>query len=159
MGNNSESISKEKYISKEELKLIAAESNIIEIFNKNKNSDGVITVKELQNISKGLLTASLCKKIIRICSTTNNKLTKDDLVYFFAILSSNSFQVKMNFLLDFIFTKKNKLEKSKYKKRVLKYYQQSEVLTNALLNEKLIQNADIIQREDVYNFNKNNNYD
>jgi hypothetical protein len=65
----------------------------------------------------------------------------------------------MNFLLDFIFTKKNKLERSKYKKRVLKYYQQSEVLTNALLNEKLIQNSDIIQRDDVYNFTKNNNYD
>jgi hypothetical protein len=106
MGNNSESISKGKYISKEELKLIANESNIIEIFNKNKNSDGVITVKELQNISKGLLTTSLCKKIIRICGTNKDKLTKDDLIYFFAILSSNSLQVKINFLLDFIFTKK-----------------------------------------------------
>ena len=159
MGNNSESISKEKYISKEELKSMSVESNIIEIFNKNKNSDGVITKKELQNISKGLLTTSICKKIIRICGTKDNKLTKDDLVYFFAILSSNSFQVKMNFLLDFIFTKKNKLDKNKYKKRVLKYYQQSEVLTNALLNEKLIQNSDIIQREDVDYFIKNNCYD
>ena len=48
MGNNSEYGTKERYLSKEEIKSInGLESSIKDIFNKNKNSDGVITLKEL----------------------------------------------------------------------------------------------------------------
>ena len=158
MGNNSD-YANEKYLSKEEIKSISnIESNIFDIFNQNKNSDGLITVKELKNISKGLLSISVCKKIVKICGNKNGKLTKDDLIYFFALLSTDSFKAKLNFLLDFIFYKKNKLNKDKYIYKVLKYYQQSTVLINILLNNDLLQNFEVFQKGEVYNYIKNNFY-
>ena len=159
MGNNSEYGTKERYLSKEEIKLInGLESSVKDIFNKNKNSDGVITLKELKNISKGLLTNSISKRIIKICGSKNDKLTNDDLLYFFALLNTDSFKAKLNFLLDFIFCKKNRLDKKKYIHKAHKFYGKSKIILKILLNEKLINKNEEIEKKEVYEFIKNNFY-
>ena len=159
MGNNSEYGANKKYLSKEDIKSInGLESSVNDIFNKYKNSDGVIAVNQLKNISKGLLSIPLCKKIIKICGSKNDKLTKEDLIYFFALLNTNKFDAKLLFLLDFIFCKKNKLDKNKYIHKVTKYYKQSKLLINILLNEKLINKFDVFEREEIIAYIKTEFY-
>ena len=158
MGNNTEYRLKERYLSLEEIKLINDnEPNLNEIMNKYKNSDGILTVKELRILSKGLLTSSLCKKIIKICGV-NDRLTVDDFLYFYALLNTDSFKAKLNFLLDFIFYKNNKLNKKDYIHKVYKYYGKSQTLLNALINNNLLQKYDKFEKIDVYNYVKDNFY-
>ena len=159
MGNNSEYGVKKRYLSKEDIKSInGLESSVNTLFNKFKNSNGIITINQLKNISKGLLPISICKKIIYICSSQKDKLTNDDLLYFFTLLNTDSFDAKLNFLLDFIFCKKNKLDKNKYIHKVNKYYKQSKILYNILLNENLINKFDIFEKESIFEYIKANYY-
>ena len=157
MGNNSENGKSNRYLSKEEIYSIKDLDLINEIFSYYKNSDGVITIKELKNISKGLLTENLCKKIIKICSSTKDeKLTKEDLMYFFSILVTNNYKQKLNFLLDFIFYKKKKIDKNKYIYKVKKYFYQCSELLNIFLNEKILHKYELFVKEDIYNYILNN---
>ena len=143
MGNNSDTDSKGRYLSKEEISLIDnIEINLNEIIDKYKNADGVITEKELKNISRGLLSNSICKKIIKICGK-DGKLTNDDFYYFYALLRTDSFKAKLNFILDFIFYKSNKLDKNTYIYRVAKYYNKSPTLFNILIPVKFCELVDI----------------
>ena len=159
MGNNSIFGKKERYLSKEEIMAIdGLESSINKIFNKYKNSNGVITIKELKNLSKGLLTNSICKKIIKIIGSEKDKLNNDELIYFFGLLITNSFQAKLNLLLDFIFSRKKKLDKNKYIHKVLKYYQQSSFITDILLNKEMIEKSNTFEKEEIYNYIKDNYY-
>ena len=159
MRNNSEYGKKERYLSKEELKAIdGLEPSINEIFNHYKNSDGVITINELKKISKGLLTNSICKKIIKIYGSEKDKLNNDELLYFFGLLNTNSFKAKLNLLLDFIFYPKKKLNKDKYIHKVLKYYQQSQILIKILLDAKIIQKYNIFEKGKIFNYIQENYY-
>ena len=165
MGNDSEHETKRKYLSKEEILSTKGIDNINEIFNSYKNSKGIITINEFKKLTKGLLNNSICKKIMLICGSTEDKITNHDLMYFFALLHTNSFDAKLNFILDFIFSKKNTLNVDKYKKKVNKYYNNSTVLLNILLNKNLLNTKEQIQKKDVFNFiklnfsNEINNYE
>ena len=165
MGNDSEHETKRKYLSKEEILSTKGIDNINEIFNSYKNSKGIITIKEFKKLTKGLLNDSICKKIMIICGSTEDKITNHDLMYFFALLHTNSFDAKLNFILDFIFTKKNTLNVDKYIKKVHKYYNNSTILLNILLNKNLLNIKEQIQKKDVFNFiklnffNEINNYE
>ena len=160
MGNNSEYGIKKRYLSKEEIDSINGLEFIVkDIFNKYKNADGVITIKELKNIFINLLTNSICKKIIKICGSKKDKLTNDDLIYFFALLNTESFKAKLNFLLDFIFTKENKLDKNKYIHKVKQYFSPSKIILNILLNENIITKFDIFVKKELFEYIKSNFYD
>ena len=159
MGNNSELGSKKRYLSKEEISLINnLEVNLNDTIDKYKNSDGVITVKELKNISKGLLSNSICKKIIKICGK-DGKLTNEDFFYFYALLKTDSFKAKLNFILDFIFFKSNKLDKNTYIYRATKYYNKSPNLLNILIDDNLVQNNEFFEKDEIYEYIKKNFYD
>jgi len=82
-------------------------------------------------------------------------MTNYDLMYFLAILNTNSFDAKLNFILDFIFTRKNTLDIKKYKKKVNKYYNKSPALLNILLNNELLSSKEQIGKEEIFNFIKN----
>ena len=112
MGNDPERQTKIKYLSKEEILSIKGIDNANIIFNSYKNIKGIITIKEFKNLTRGLLNDSISKKIFKICGSTEDKMTSYDLMYFFALLNTNSFDAKLNFILDFIFTKKAILEKN-----------------------------------------------
>ena len=158
MGNDSENQTKRKYLSKEEILSIKGIENINPIFNSYKNAKGIMTIKELKDLTRGLLNDSICKKIMKICGTNINKMTNYDLMYFFALLNTNSFDAKLNFILDFIFTKKNIIDKVKYTKKVNKYYGKSPILLTILLNENIISSKEQIDKKDVYDYIQNNAY-
>ena len=147
MGNDSEHETKRKNLSREEILSINGIDNINIIFNSNKNAKGIITITEFKNLTRGLLNNSICKKIFKICGSAENKMTNYDLMYFFALLNTNSIDAKLNFILDFIFTKKNILDVKKYKKKVNKYYKESPVLQNILLNNDLLNSKEQIEKK------------
>ena len=156
MGNDPERQTKIKYLSKEEILSIKGIDNANIIFNSYKNIKGIITIKEFKNLTRGLLNDSICKKIFKICGSSEDKITSYDLMYFFALLNTNSFDAKLNFILDFIFTKKTILEKNKYKKKVNKYYSKSDVLLKILLNNNLLNSKEQIDKKEVFDYIKNN---
>ena len=156
MGNDSEHETKRKYLTRDEILSIKGIENVSSIFNSYKNSKGIITITEFKNLTRGLLNESVCKKIFRICGSSENKITNYDLMYFFALLNTNSFDAKLNFILDFIFTKKNILEINKYKKKVNKNYNKSPVLLNILLNKDFLEEKEQIEKKETFDFIKNN---
>ena len=154
MGNDSDHETKRKYLSKDEILSIKGIDNVNQIFNSNKNAKGIITLIELKNLTRGLLNDSVCKKIIKICGSGENKMTNYDLLYFFALLKTDSIDAKINFILDFIFTKKSILDISKYKKKVNKYYNKSSVLIKILLDSDLINLKEHIEKKEAFNYIK-----
>ena len=156
MGNDSEHETKRKYLSKEEILSIKGIENVNAIFNINKNAKGIITITEFKTLTRGLLNDTVCKKIMKICGSTENKMTNYDLMYFFALLHTNSLDAKLNLILDFIFTKKNILDINKYKKKVNKYYNNSTVLKNILLNQDLLYSKEQIEKKETFNYIKTN---
>ena len=132
----SESLRKKKYLSKEKIdNIISKNVNLLQIFKKMKNSDGLLTINELNIITYGLINQKIRKKIIQICGSITDKLNLDDLCYFYSLLITTSFEAKLNFLLDFIFIKKDKLPKDKYVKKVIKYFGKSPQLLKIFLEQ------------------------
>ena len=93
-----------------------------------KNSDGLYTTNELNLITYGLINSKTRKKIIQICGSKKDKLNLEDLCYFYSLLNTASYEAKLNFLLDFIFIKKEKLPKEKYIHKFQKYFNGSPTL-------------------------------
>ena len=145
------------HLDKNEIDIICAKNNYINtIFNKEKNEDDCLTIKELNSITYGLINQKILKKIVQICGSKKEKLTLEDFCYFFALLNTTSFEPKLNFLLDFIFLKKDKLPKEKYIKKINKYFMNSELLTDIFLDKNLIEKASNLTRDTVYSFIDNN---
>ena len=74
------------------------------------------------------------------------------MAYFYSLLVTPSFEAKLNFLLDFIFIKNNKLPKEKYIKKVNIYFENSKKLTDIFLDKNLIEDNNVLSREKVYLF-------
>ena len=145
------------YLEKTEIEKISSTNrNINLVFTREKNVDGLLTIKELNNITNGLINYKILKKIIQICGSKRGKLTYDDLCYFYALLTTSSFEAKINFLLDFIFIKNDKLKKEKYIKKINKYFTGSDFLTKIFLEEKLINNSSNLNREDIFSYIEKN---
>ena len=152
MGSGESSLRKKKYLSKEEIEnIISKNVNLLQIFKKMKNSDGLLTTNELNTITYGLINQKIRKKIIQICGSITDKLNLDDLCYFYSLLITPTFEAKLNFLLDFIFIKKDKLPKDKYVKKVIKYFGKSPELLKIFLDASLIQ-KEKQDRGTVYKF-------
>ena len=148
---------KKTYLEKEEIDKIVSKNNYINAaFRRVTKNDEYLNAKGLDTITNGLINKKIIKKIIQICGSKKEKLTYDDFCYFYALLNTTSFEAKLNFLLDFIFIKKEKLTKEKYIHKVNKYFIDSDNLIDIFLDEKIIENNSEISRDNVYSFIENN---
>ena len=146
---------KRKFLSDSDL--IKENNNYLrELFLKYKNFDGLINQNGLYRMTNGLIDKSILEIIFKICSTKENKLLYNDLLYFYALLKTKSFDAKMNFLLYFIFSDNSIITKEIYKNKVKKYYQNSYQLYKIFLNENIILNNNKIEKTKVFNYIKNN---
>ena len=140
MGSSESNLRKKKYLTKEEIEVdVSRNIYLLPIFKKIKNSDGLLTTNELNTITYGLINPKIRKKIIQICGSKIDKLNLEDLCYFYSIINTTSYEAKLNFLLDFIFIKKDKLPKEKYIHKVQKYFVGSSLLQSILLDPKLLE--------------------
>ena len=155
MGTNS-SYKKKNYLNKNEIEYICQKNPSFHTFKRLRNGDGIYTIYDFQRITNGLLSKCLMKKIMQICSTKLGKFSLDDLKYFYALLFTNNSEAKLNFLLDFIFIKDNKLKVESYIKKVNKYFDKSKILIKLFLNDDFLKNPKI-DREHIYNQIKLNN--
>ena len=144
------------HLEKSEIEKISKNSNIDNVFKKQKNVDGFLTIKELKTTTNGLVDEKILKKIIQICGSKKDKMTNEDFLYFYALLNTSSFKGKLNFLLDFIFIKNDYLSKEKYIHKINKYFSNSDLLIKIFLDNELIQNSKDISREKVYSFIEKN---
>ena len=152
MGSNQSALRTKKYLTKEEIDgIISKNVNLLQIFKKMKNSDGLLTTNELNIITYGLINQKIRKRIIQICGSKSDKLNLDDLCYFYSLLNTKTFEAKLNFLLDFIFIKKDKLPKEKYVHKVFKYFEKSPQLQKIFLDPVILE-KEKQDRSTVYKF-------
>ena len=144
------SYKKKNYLNKNEIETLCQTNPYFNAFKKLRNGDGAITIFEFQRITNELLSKSVMKKIMQICSTKIGKFSIDDLKYFYALLYTNNIEAKLQFLLDFIFIKENKLKQESYIKKVNKYFKNSKMLLKLFLKDEFITNTKI-EREYIYN--------
>ena len=129
-------------------------SFLANLFMKYKNYDGLITKVGFNKMTNGLIDRQIIDEIFEICSSKDKKFIYNDFVYFYALLKTKLFGPKLNFLLYFIFSKNNSLTKEKYISSVKFYYHNSDLLY-LFLDENIINN-DKIEKEDVFNYIKEN---
>ena len=153
MGSNSSSLRKSLYLKKEEIEKIVSKNkiNIIQVYKKLKNADGLLTTNELNIITYNLIDIKIRKKIIQICGSKSDKLNFDDLCYLYSLLNTVKLEAKLKFLLDFIFIKKNKLPRDKYIHKVIKYFKGSDFLQKIFLEQNII-SKEKIDLDGVYNY-------
>ena len=153
--DNSNAKHKKRLLSVQQIKQEQNQS-LIDLFQRYKNADGLLTLKELTQMTNYLLSDAVMKKIIKICCSIENKLTYYDLLYFIALLKTNDFEIRINFILAFIFFSRDNLIKEKYISKVKKFFYESTFLLNILLNDEILKQKDKIYENKVYNFIKNN---
>ena len=159
MGTNSYRFN--RYLTKEEINMVLSEKHALtKLFDHLKNSDGVLSYDELRTLTFGLIEEYILKRIIGICGTRDFGMTCSDFLYFYALLNTPSAQAKLEFTLDFVFFDKKKLDKEEYIYNVKKYFYNSGILLEILLNEEILKgdidknnnSTDKIKREDVQKF-------
>ena len=141
---------KERYLSKDEIKK-ETDNFIIDIFQKYKNFEGVLSQNDFNRIANGLINNSTINIIFRFCSSKNDKLTKNDFLYFFALLKTKSFDAKINFLLYFVFEENIIIKKETYISLVNKYYKNSLLLIKIFLDNNIV-DEEIVEKEKVIKF-------
>ena len=145
------------HLEKKEIQEITLKNDyILSLRENSKDGDKLISLKELNIMTNGIIKEKILKKIIQICGSVKDKLKQDDFDYFYSLLVTPSFEAKLNFLLDFIFIKKNKLPKEKYIHKVNIYFENSKLLTDIFLDKALIDNNNNFSREKVYTFIEEN---
>ena len=167
MGTNNSN--RKKYLTKQEIENVLNKKESLKIiFEKIKNADGFLTIIELRQLTNGLIEEFILKKIIQICGSKEHRLTYWDFLYFYALLNIKSSEIKLNFVLDFIFTRKEIVIKEKYINKVKKYFYNSGILKKILLSHDIInidESNNKINRDFVFKYiNKNfieeiNNYE
>ena len=139
------------HLSEKEInEIIIKNEYIVSLKINSKEEEKLISLKELNTLTNGIIKEKILRKIIQVCGSVKDKLTQDDFAYFYSLLVTPSFEAKINFLLDFIFIKKNKLPKEKYIKKVNIYFENSQKLTDIFLDKNLLENKNTLSRENVY---------
>ena len=139
------------HLSEKEInEIIIKNEYIISLKINSKEEEKLISLKELNTLTNGIIKEKILRKIIQVCGSVKDKLTQGDFAYFYSLLVTPSFEAKINFLLDFIFIKKNKLPKEKYIKKVNIYFENSQKLTDIFLDKNLLENKNTLSRENVY---------
>ena len=169
MGTNS-SNNKKKYLTKQEIELVLNKKESLKVFfDKIKNADGFFTIYELRQLTNFLIEEYILKRIIQICCWKENRMAYWDFLYFYALLNTTSLDVKTNFILDFIFVRKDSVIKDKYINKIKMYFYNSGILEKILLSDDIIntskENNNKIKRDFVFNYiidnfsEEMNNYD
>ena len=140
------------HLEKLEINEITLNNQYIQSVMSTSNQDKLINLSELNSMTKGIIKEKILKKIIQICGSKKNSLTNEDFGYFYSLLITNSFDAKLNFLLDFIFIKKNKIFKEKYIHKVNVYFENSKLLLDIFLDKKLIDDSINFSRDNVLSF-------
>ena len=140
------------HLEKLEINEITLNNQYIQSVMSTSNQDKLINLSELNSMTKGIIKEKILKKIIQICGSKKNSLTNEDFGYFYSLLITNSFDAKLNFLLDFIFIKKNKIFKEKYIHKVNVYFENSKLLLDIFLDKKLIDDSMNFSRDNVLSF-------
>ena len=153
MGTNSSR--KKKYLTKQEIEHVLNKKESLKVlFDKMKNADGFFTIFELRQLTNGLIEEFILKKIIQICGSKEHRLTYWDFLYFYALLNISSSNIKLNFILDFIYMRKESITKEKYINKVKKYFYNGGILIKMLLNDDIINseegNNNKIKRDFVF---------
>ena len=151
---NGNIIFKGEYLTKDEIKK-ETDNFMLEIFQKNKNIEGNLSKIDFNRITNGLIDNSIINIIFQICSSKNDRLSKNDFKYFYALLKTKNFDAKINFLLYFIFEKNVVIGVQNYLYLVKKYYEKSPALYGIFLNSNIINN-EIIEKKNVFEFIKIN---
>ena len=154
----------QRYLTNEEINTVLNQQKSLKnIFDQLKNADGVFSLEELRAITLGLIDEYILKRIINICGTREIGMSCQDFLYFYALLNTSSATAKLQFILDFIFDDKKKIDKDEYIYNVKKYLYNSGTLLKIFLSDKILNkniennnNNDKIKREDVYNIIMNN---
>ena len=154
----------QRYLTNEEINTVLNQQKSLKnIFDQLKNADGVFSLEELRAITLGLIDEYILKRIINICGTREIGMSCQDFLYFYALLNTSSATAKLQFILDFIFDDKKKIDKDEYIYNVKKYLYNSGILLKIFLSDKILNkniennnNNDKIKREDVYNIIMNN---
>ena len=144
----------QRYLTKDEIKK-ETDNFMLEIFQKNKNIEGNLSKIDFNRITNGLIDNSIINIIFQICSSKNDRLSKNDFKYFYALLKTKNFDAKINFLLYFIFEKNVVIGVQNYLYLVKKYYEKSPALYGIFLNSNIINN-EIIEKKNVFEFIKIN---
>ena len=145
MGSDN-SIEKQRFLTKDEIKK-ESDNFILELFQKNKGVEGDISKNDFNRMTNGLIDNDIINIIFQLCSSKNDKLSKNDFKYFYALLKTKSIDAKINFLLYFIFEKNTELESSVYISLVKKYYINSHPLYEIFLNNNIIINQVIEKKK------------
>ena len=153
-----------RYLSTDEINIVLNQNNQFNsLFDQLKNADGAFSIDELRIITLGLIDEYILKKIILICGSRHFGMACPDFLYFYALLNTTSIDAKLQFILDFIFYDKKKVDKDEYISNVNKYFYNSDVLLKIFLDERILKNNEkeneIIKRDDVNNFVMNNYYE
>ena len=102
----------QRYLTNEEINTVLNQQKSLKnIFDQLKNADGVFSLEELRAITLGLIDEYILKRIINICGTREIGMSCQDFLYFYALLNTSSATAKLQFILDFIFDDKKKIEK------------------------------------------------
>ena len=88
------------HLEKLEINEITLNNQYIQSVMSTSNQDKLINLSELNSMTKGIIKEKILKKIIQICGSKKNSLTNEDFGYFYSLLITNSFDAKLNFLLD-----------------------------------------------------------
>ena len=94
-------------------------------------------------------------RIIIIFGTRGYGLTSYDFFYFYALLNTSSATAKLQFILDFIFCEKDKIDKEEYILNIKRYFYNSGVIEKILMSEEIFKNnkeGNKIKREDIFNY-------
>ena len=156
MGTNS--YESHRYLSDEEINIVLNEKKSLKkLFDQLKNADGLLSLDELKQLTMGLIDDFIIKKIIKTCGTKELGMTCQDFLYFYALLNTSSTKAKLNFILDFIFFEKSKIDKEEYILNINTYLYNSGILLKIFLNDEVIQksikdNGGKIKRDEVYKY-------
>ena len=132
--------------------IIIKNEYLVSLKTNSKDEDKLISLKELNSLTNGIIKEKILRKIMQVCGSVKDKLTHDDFAYFYSLLVTPSFEAKINFLLDFIFIKKNKLPKENYIRKVNTYFENSQKLIDIFLDKNLIDDNNTLSREKVYTY-------
>jgi hypothetical protein len=118
------SSSKKKFILHEEIDRYSKYNPTLEkFFDKYRDYDGYIRVREFDMILQRKINQKIVKKLFKIFSSEKEKLNYEDLKHFYATMRSNSINGKIAFLTQLIFSNKPGIILQKYFERVNLFFE------------------------------------
>lgn len=147
---------KKTLLTHQEIFNLCSQNNFLQyIFNKNKNANGSLLIKDLNNIFENKLDSKIVKKLFKICSSSKNKFNYEDFKYLYCLFKTSNYEAKINFIADLVFINKKILSFEKYNMKVNFIFGQCKILSEKLLSDDFINNMMSNNKITKENFIKN----